>query len=826
MALDIITSIELDMKAPNTVRVYGSQYDSAGHVKAQLLNAGEKWSVPSGAKAVVAFQKSDNVGGYYDTTSLGESAVSISSDRSIVTIALDGQTMTTAGRVYIQITFVQNNQRLSTFSFIFQVQASTIVQSNIQSKWFVNLLALSGIVVDDTLSMAGYAADAQSTGNAIEALTGEVESEVERATTEENKKVNKPITNPNGTSGQLLCTNGDGTTEWTNAGTPSDAQVGVAVEAWLNAHPEATTTVEDHTLTLQKFVNGTLGYITPEMFGAVGDGETDDTQAFTALANFINSGSAYIAVFERKQYYLSNSIEITKDCLIYGNGATLIFDGDYGLFISGTDTQIGRIINDASIGDSELTVSFGINPSNNSHPFILYNPVDGSWSSERDYYRQGEFFFLGKAASRQLSLKNPLYDTYPANCEIYEVFPVTALIYNLNFISINSSSTHESLLKIVFGINCIVENCNFFGSPHLQLAYSSCVNSKISNCYGMSVDVETGGTNYGCGVFASQDIIVQNSTFISKRHGFCIGLAYPSIVSRNILFENCYSKAADPSNGSLGFDAHGDSEFVTWRNCVGDGISCQASNATIDGCTFSSGELYPIYSSYVVRGYLKIINSKIYGGGDDGAIRFVNGQYQNGFINSFSLIIDNSYFEKKILYNFAARNTDDNKSYAAIKNSVFDEVVDIRYLTADCIASGCTFNGGLYFRYAYGIKILCTQNFSKNTIQFNGFTAYKVNVMCSENIFDILALNVPVIMSEHSDKTLFNNNVIKLALSGNASGLIGAIDSVALIVTNTIADVILNGYRFTIGVIDNRNSSSGNLVQGNNIIKLDGVVQS
>lgn len=48
-----------------------------------------------------------------------------------------------------------------------------------------------------------------------------------------------------GTSGQLLKSNGDGTTEWTNVGTPTDAQVGEAVEAWLDDHPEATTTVQD-----------------------------------------------------------------------------------------------------------------------------------------------------------------------------------------------------------------------------------------------------------------------------------------------------------------------------------------------------------------------------------------------------------------------------------------------------------------------------------------------------------------------------------------------------------------------------------------------------
>lgn len=51
------------------------------------------------------------------------------------------------------------------------------------------------------------------------------------------------------------------------------------VNTWLDDHPEATTTVQDWSLTNKKLVKGTLNFITPEMFGAVGDGITDDYEA-------------------------------------------------------------------------------------------------------------------------------------------------------------------------------------------------------------------------------------------------------------------------------------------------------------------------------------------------------------------------------------------------------------------------------------------------------------------------------------------------------------------------------------------------------------------
>lgn len=56
-----------------------------------------------------------------------------------------------------------------------------------------------------------------------------------------------------------------------------DEVIAEEIQTWLEDHPEATTTVQDHSLTYEKLVNGTLGYVTPEMYGAKGDGITDDS---------------------------------------------------------------------------------------------------------------------------------------------------------------------------------------------------------------------------------------------------------------------------------------------------------------------------------------------------------------------------------------------------------------------------------------------------------------------------------------------------------------------------------------------------------------------
>lgn len=105
-------------------------------------------------------------------------------------------------------------------------------------------------------------------------------------------KVAQPLDEYNqptdGTDGQSLRTKGDGTTEWADVGLPTDEQTAQAVSDWLDDHPEATTTVQDESLTYKKFVTGTLGYVTPEMFGAKADDSSFDNA--TAFTNAINSG--------------------------------------------------------------------------------------------------------------------------------------------------------------------------------------------------------------------------------------------------------------------------------------------------------------------------------------------------------------------------------------------------------------------------------------------------------------------------------------------------------------------------------------------------------
>lgn len=88
--------------------------------------------------------------------------------------------------------------------------------------------------------------------NSIKSMNDEVAG----LTNIDEKKVNLPLDRNGkptyGANGQTLRSRGNGITEWSTVGTPTDAQTATAIDNWLTNHPEATTTVQDGAITNAK----------------------------------------------------------------------------------------------------------------------------------------------------------------------------------------------------------------------------------------------------------------------------------------------------------------------------------------------------------------------------------------------------------------------------------------------------------------------------------------------------------------------------------------------------------------------------------------------
>ena len=166
MSLEAITIIDLDTSQPFMSVVHGKQYDTVRTVEAHLYFSGVKWYVPdSNIYALVSYRKSDNIGGFYDITESGVIAVSVNADdRSIIYIALDAQILRTAGEVKVETVFYDTitNGRLSSFSFIVDVEEASVREVDLASNPYFNILAEQiHAVLDAETKLTGLTADAE-----------------------------------------------------------------------------------------------------------------------------------------------------------------------------------------------------------------------------------------------------------------------------------------------------------------------------------------------------------------------------------------------------------------------------------------------------------------------------------------------------------------------------------------------------------------------------------------------------------------------------------------------------------------------------------------
>lgn len=150
-------------------------------------------------------------------------------------------------------------------------------------------------------------------------------------------KIDKPATDDDGKIPRAK----EGGVEWVEVGQPTDDQTAGAVTKWLDKHPEATTTVQDGVISEKKIEVSFLpwikkDYVTPEMFGAVGDGEHDDTEAVNWALHYNN------VIFANK--YLITTIKITNDVTLLGiNSGKIISDQEKCIIASGSNVTIKNI---------------------------------------------------------------------------------------------------------------------------------------------------------------------------------------------------------------------------------------------------------------------------------------------------------------------------------------------------------------------------------------------------------------------------------------------------------------------------------------------------
>lgn len=229
------------------------QGDARTHSITYTLYEGSmRWIIPDGTTAVIHYAKGDGTGGEYDKLPDGTEAIELNNNECTITLA--EQVLTWAGCVRLQVTLSnQNGQQLSFWETIIKVLpnvAGYVAKSEDYISVTPSAIAseLNDLRVDYTGKRHSKAGEAVR--EADKSLAGQIdklkEDKVDKPSVADNNKI------PRAKGGEV---------EWVEVGQPTDEQTNSAVTNWLDDHPEATTTVQDRSITEIKIEESLLNRI-------------------------------------------------------------------------------------------------------------------------------------------------------------------------------------------------------------------------------------------------------------------------------------------------------------------------------------------------------------------------------------------------------------------------------------------------------------------------------------------------------------------------------------------------------------------------------------
>lgn len=365
-----------------------------------------------------------------------------------------------------------------------------------------------------------------------------------------------------------------------------DEDVQGYVDEWLDAHPEVTTTVQDGSLTEAKFSDALKlktikDYVTPEMFGAVGDGIADDT---TELQSCISNG---------KNVVLTGTYRIT---------APLNFNSKHDIWVFG-----GKITRDQNQTFNTIVGS----GADNIH--FVGVTFDGNGNDRNMSYTWKD------NVQACMILAGLCKRIYVEDCKVlnfnYGIFILGADVEN-------SPSSFDNT-----SMNGVIRNCEFYNCNSGIDTYgkSTLIDHNVFyNSTGSSIQLE--GNNSASDIdnpMSDQEYfnsvtsaIISNNLFIDNA-GIDI-IVHPNSYGVSIydnLHLNYYQAIkADNYNGSKGINIHHNSMICQKEQTIGSSSRPTAYTATAEvrgNVYFNNNQIFSPYVGVFTHGNTTITNNYI-----------------------------------------------------------------------------------------------------------------------------------------------------------------------------------------------------------------------
>lgn len=335
-----ITNMELTGSG-RPYQIHAKQGDTNTRVVEISLYANNTpFQPPDGTNFVVRFRKQDGTSGMYDTMPDGTTPAA-TAEANLLTVNLAPQMLTCPGKVQCDVALVNGTEVLATFDFwlIVDTSPSEGTDTGSQNYYRVQTLDELNAVLDsfeqEILTKSGgqpvpvtSASEMVDTGTIYLYLGNEdgyaygyiyVYQNGAWGSTElygrgqDGKAPEISVTETD--AGVTFCIDGSNYTVKNGApgenGTATDEQVNSAVSAWLTEHPEATTTVQDGSVSEEKTTFFTKSFV--ELIGEMEVGFQDNSASGYHKKTFaVEPGKTYILNGGQWfTYYDSNMTDIS-----------------------------------------------------------------------------------------------------------------------------------------------------------------------------------------------------------------------------------------------------------------------------------------------------------------------------------------------------------------------------------------------------------------------------------------------------------------------------------------------------------------------------------
>lgn len=233
------------------------------------------------------------------------------------------------------------------------------------------------------------------------------------------------------------------------------------LKAWLSEHSEVTT------------------YVTPEMFGAKGDGVTDDTDAIQKCMD----SNEVLVMFSYKPYKITNTIKVTKDKSIFGG----VF------FMPSSDNRISLFsINDTKHFEITDSIFSSIRDNTNVYPPKGHTRVSDSLSSNITFVKCNN---VNNVFINNTSFFNSEYDLALDNCETVNIDKFSSLNASMHVYATGNKNLNwnNGTVKLYDKLGN--------GDHHFYICYGN-DDFKVSN---VKMESGTNSRSYPIHVYAEED---------------------------------------------------------------------------------------------------------------------------------------------------------------------------------------------------------------------------------------------------------------------------------------------------------------------------------